>query len=75
RLRALSRTQGWTPHDFRRTATTKMAEAGVSALVVKRVLNHSNGREQGVTAIYNRYDYLTEKAEALEEWANIVTCA
>jgi integrase len=52
-------------HDLRRTAATRMASAGVSRLVIGKVLNHV---EPGVTAIYDRHSYDNEKRTALETW-------
>lgn len=54
------------PHDFRRTARTAMAKLGIADVVAERVLNH---KLQGMLAVYNRYDYLDEKREALCKWA------
>jgi integrase len=62
----LSGASGWRIHDLRRTAATNMARAGVSRLVISRVLNHVEG---GVTHIYDRASYLDEKREALCRWA------
>ena len=56
----------FTPHDLRRTAATRMSEAGVTRLVVRRILNH---RDAEVTATYDRYSYDAEKRAALEAWA------
>jgi integrase len=55
-------------HDLRRTAATKMAEAGVPRQHISAVLNHV---EEGsrVTRIYDRYSYDAEKRTALETWA------
>jgi integrase len=72
RLRRLTGTAGWTIHDLRRTARTQMSglknAAGhrVGADIAERVLGHVIG---GVRGIYDRYDYLDEKREALELWA------
>ena len=52
----------FTPHDLRRTATTNMASLGFG-IIVDKVLNHT---DQRVTAIYDRYDYASEKQDALE---------
>jgi len=60
---------GFTMHDFRRSAATSMAKAGTPPHVLAAILNHSPGSEQGVTAIYNRFRYLDERREALENWA------
>jgi integrase len=59
----------WTLHDLRRTASTEMARAGVPRFIVGRVLNHA---DQGVTRIYDRYEYLTEKRDALGAWGDQV---
>jgi hypothetical protein len=32
-------------------------------------LNHKSGTIEGVGAIYNKYQYATEKREALDKWA------
>ena len=55
-------------HDLRRTAATKMAEAGVPRHHISAVLNQV---EEGarVTRVYDRYSYDTEKRIALETWA------
>jgi len=58
------------PHDFRRTAATMMASAGVSRLVIAKVLNHA---EKGITAVYDRASYDAEKRAALEGWAQTLT--
>jgi integrase len=55
-----------TPHDLRRTAATKMSEAGVSRFILSKVLNH---KDSTVTAIYDRHSYDREKQQALETWA------
>ena len=57
-------------HDLRRTAATSMASAGVSRLVIGKVLNHA---EKGVTAVYDRHSYDSEKRTALETWARTLT--
>ncbi len=58
-------TEWFTPHDLRRTAATKMTEAGINRLTVSKVLNHA---ESGVTAVYDRHSYDKEKRQALETW-------
>ena len=52
-------------HDLRRTAASLMVGAGVSRLVVSKILNHV---ETGVTAVYDRHSYDREKRDALEFW-------
>jgi integrase len=55
-------------HDLRRTAATKMAEAGVPRQHISAVLNHVEGGAS-VTRVYDRYTYDAEKRRALETWA------
>ena len=59
-------------HDLRRTASTKIAEAGITQTDIARVLNHSEGGPR-VTQIYNRYEYDKEKRAALDRWASLLT--
>ena len=62
----------WTMHDLRRTAASGMAGLGIAPHVVEAVLNHKGGSIKGVAAIYNRYNYGTEKRTALEAWGRYV---
>jgi len=59
-------------HDLRRTASTNMAEAGVSQTDISRVLNHAEGGPRA-TQVYNRYQYDREKRVALDAWARRLT--
>lgn len=56
-------------HDFRRTASTHLHEAGFSSDVVEKALAHEQG---GVRGIYNRAEYLPQRREMLEWWADFV---
>jgi integrase len=56
----------FTPHDLRRTAASQMASAGISRLVISKILNHV---DSGVTAVYDRHGYDKEKRKALNAWA------
>ncbi len=58
----------WTIHAMRRTAASGMARDDIPPHVVSRVLNHSPGKAEGITAVYNRHGYLREKRHALEGW-------
>ena len=55
------------PHDLRRTAATRMAESGVPRDHIAKVLNHVEGGP-AATRVYDRYDYDSEKRQALERW-------
>ena len=64
-------TLGWEttarPHDLRRTARSYMAKLDINPTIAGKVLNHT---ERGVSAVYDRHDYLKEKTEALNKWAD-----
>ena len=54
---------GFTPHDLRRTCSTKLGEMLVPGHLIDRIMNH---KPAGITdRVYNKYDYLKEKREAL----------
>ncbi len=59
----------WNIHDLRRTAKTLMARAGVRPHVSERVLSHVIA---GVEGVYDCYEYLDEKRDALERLAALV---
>lgn len=57
-------------HDLRRTFASGLAKQGVDRTVIGKLLNHKSiARDFGVTAIYDRYDYLSEKRQAITTWA------
>lgn len=58
----------WHLHDLRRTMATHMEMLGVDRRVISRILNHSEG-DKSVTAIYARYRFDAEAAEAMNLWA------
>lgn len=58
----------FTLHDLRRTAATGMAGLRFPPHVVEAVLNHRSGTRRGVAGVYNRFEYLEEKREALSAW-------
>ena len=57
--------QDWRYHDFRRTVSTNLGDIGYSDEEIGIVLNHGG---RGVTAIYNRSDYINKKKEMMEAW-------
>lgn len=59
----------FTVHDLRRTCRSLLAAEGVSGHVAERCLNH---KLKGVEGIYDRYDYLDERREALQKIASRV---
>lgn len=57
----------FTIHDLRRTCRSLLAGAGVPGHVAERCLNH---KLKGVEGVYDRYDYLDERREALQKIAD-----
>ena len=56
-------------HDFRRTASTHLHEAGFPADVVEKALAHTIG---GIRGVYNRAEYATQRTQMLQVWADMV---
>jgi integrase len=54
-------------HDFRRTASTFLHEAGWPSDVVEKALNHVIG---GVRGVYNKAEYAGQRREMLQTWAD-----
>jgi integrase len=57
---------GFTLHDLRRTCRTGLSRLKIQPHVAERVLNHV---QPGIEGVYDRYEYLEEKREALDKWA------
>jgi integrase len=57
----------WDLHDVRRTVETRLARLRVLKEIANRVLNHAQGP---ITETYDQHDYLREKSEALQAWAD-----
>lgn len=57
------------PHDLRRTFSTHLHEAGYNTDWIEKQLAHV---QKGTRAVYNKAEYLTQRAEMLQDWANMV---
>jgi hypothetical protein len=55
--------------DVRRTARTLLTRAGVPSEIAERVVAHEI---PGVEGIYNRYEYVAEKYDALTKLAALI---
>ena len=58
----------WTGHDFRATASTQLHEMGYRPEVIERQLAHVE--ENKTKAAYNHAEYLTERREMMQAWAD-----
>ncbi len=63
----MGNTPHFTVHDLRRTCRTLLAKQGTPGHVAERCLNH---KLKGVEGIYDQYDYLKERREALKLLSN-----
>jgi len=66
-LDARSGVTGWTPHDLRRTLSTRLHDLGVAPHVVEQILNHQGHRGQ-IGGTYNKSFYEREVRAALALW-------
>ncbi len=57
------------PHDLRRTASTLLHEVGYNTDWIKKCLAHE---QKGVRAIYNKAEYREQRAEMLQDWADMI---
>jgi integrase len=65
--------EGWSLHDIRRGLSTAMSEQlHVRPEVVEAILGHVI---PGVRGIYNRAEYLDERRQELERWADLIVGA
>ena len=62
----------WVMHDLRRTVASGLAKLGVQVPVIEKVLGHRSGTFRGIVGVYQRHDFMREKADALQRWANHV---
>jgi integrase len=58
----------WTLHDLRRTVRTRLSWLGVADPIAERVIGH--GPRDPLEKVYNRYEFLPERAAALQAWAD-----
>jgi integrase len=58
----------WTGHDFRATASTQLYEMGYRTEWIERQLAHVE--ENKTKAAYNHAEYLTERRQMLQSWAD-----
>jgi integrase len=56
-------------HDFRRTASTHLHEAGFNSDWIEKALAHET---EGTRGVYNRAQYMEQRREMLQWWADFV---
>ncbi len=59
----------WRFHDFRRSFATWAASARIDQSIVRKILDHGQARRDRLDAIYNRFEYIDEQRDALNEYA------
>jgi integrase len=64
-----SKVAEWTPHDLRRTFSTRLhEELNIAPHVVEALLNHFSGHRSGSARPYNQAKYLPQMRQALGLW-------
>ena len=66
RLNKLSGVADWVIHDLRRTVRTELPRLGVDGETAELLIGHKLG---GIRGVYDRYQRLAERRQALELWA------
>jgi integrase len=61
--------QDFVIHDFRRTASTHLHEAGFNSDWIEKALAHET---KGIRGVYNRAQYMEQRREMLQWWADFV---
>lgn len=61
--------QDFVIHDFRRTASTHLHEAGFNSDWIEKALAHET---RGIRGVYNRAQYADKRREMLQWWADFV---
>jgi integrase len=59
----------FTPHDFRRTGSTALHEAGFQSDWIEKCLAHE---QRGVRAVYNKAEYAEQRRVMMQAWADMV---
>lgn len=72
KIRATSQISDVTVHDLRRTVTTYLGKVKVPQPIKKKILNHAKRKKSDVTDIYDRFEYVDEKRDALVKWADLL---
>lgn len=72
-LDELSGVSGWDVRDIRRTFRSNMAKLKVPRHIGELLINHATGVRNELDEIYDRYDYLDEKREALLKYESYLT--
>jgi integrase len=63
----------WRIHDLRRSGVSTLARFGFDSIVADKILAHQPTKLRGVAGIYQRHEFLRERAAALDAWAAHVT--
>jgi len=67
-LDKLAGVTGWKLHDLRRTFRSAMPKLGITREIAERLVNHVSEEQSVLDEIYDRYEYIDEKRDALLKW-------
>jgi integrase len=72
-LVARSGVSGWTPHDIRRTFSTRLHDPlNIEPHIVEALLNHYSGHRASSAGVYNLAKYLPQMRNALALWEDYI---
>lgn len=75
-LDRISGAAGWRLHDIRRTGVSALARMGIDSLVADKLPAHQPSKLRGAARVYQRHDFASERAAALQAWAaHVQRCA
>lgn len=69
KMNKVKKTDRFTPHDFRRTLSTRLSEENILPHVTEKMLGHEL---QGVMAVYNKHDWLEDQKKAYALWCEML---
>lgn len=69
KLHTKHKIEKFTPHDFRRTLSTRLSEKEVLPHVSEKMLGHELG---GIMAVYNKHDWIDEQLKAYELYCQMI---
>ncbi|CAN7195718.1 hypothetical protein LJR231_000471 [Phyllobacterium sp. LjRoot231] len=62
----------WTIHDLRATMYSGLSRLKVPRHIAELLVNHRPKNKMRMAIVYDRYDYLDEKREAMNKWSGYV---
>jgi integrase len=72
-IKAMGGASDWTFHSLRRSFISGLARLSVPQSTAEKTVNHTSGSFGGIVGVYQDYDFLPEKTDAMERWGRYIT--